>query len=121
MATRQYTLKNDAYRASRGGYARFLNVYCGKCGSHLLLYQKDGPGVLYRLYLDRIAAPDELSALQHDTALRRTPDLVCKTCGAVVGRPYLWEEENRPAFLLNEGSVIKKVGKGIYPPILTKL
>ena len=46
--------KNDPYRQARGGYARLLAVSCATCGTHLFSYQKDGPGIVKRLYLDRI-------------------------------------------------------------------
>jgi hypothetical protein len=114
--TQRFSLKRDAFRDARGGYARFLNIYCIACRVHVLLYQKDGPGVLYRLYLDRIVAPEPLASLQLRTALSQIPDLVCSSCGAGIGTPCIWEEENRLAFLLKEGSVLKRVGKGIYPP-----
>jgi hypothetical protein len=112
----KFTLKRDVYRETRGGYARFLNIYCSACGTHVLLYQKDGPGVLYRLYLDRIVAPHEVATLQNVGDISRIPDLVCRSCRAVIGTPYIWEEESRPAYLLKDGSVFKKVGKGVYPP-----
>ena len=43
--------KNDPYRQARGGYARLLAVSCATCGTHLFSYQKDGPGIVKRLYL----------------------------------------------------------------------
>ena len=46
--------KNDTYKKARGGYARLLAVSCATCGTHLFYYQKDGPGIVKRLYLDRI-------------------------------------------------------------------
>ncbi|MBX3064745.1 MAG: hypothetical protein U0528_15130 [Anaerolineae bacterium] len=116
MAVQKFTLKRDQYRTTRGGYARFLNLYCSKCGNHLLLYQKDGPGTLFRLYLDRIVAPSALSELQKIADLKKVPPLVCSSCQAVIGTAYVWEEENRPAFLLDQAAFSKKVGKGIYPP-----
>ncbi len=114
--TQKFTLKRDSYREARGGYARFLNLYCARCGAHVLLYQKDGPGVLYRLYLDRIFAPQELTNLQDADEVSHVPNLTCRSCGALLGTPYIWEEENRKAFLLKDGSVVKKIGKGVYPP-----
>src|SRR4051812_17369227 len=112
----RFLLKRDPYRDTRGGYARFLNIYCANCGSHILLYQKDGPGVLYRMYLDRIFAPEDLATLQNVEDLSQLPDLVCKSCGALIATLTIWEEETRKAYLLKEGSVVKKVGKGVYPP-----
>ena len=57
----QYSLKNDIYRKARGGYARLLNISCRKCKQLLFVYQKDGPGNLRRLYLDRILPSLSLS------------------------------------------------------------
>ncbi|KKS56835.1 MAG: hypothetical protein UV23_C0035G0007, partial [Candidatus Nomurabacteria bacterium GW2011_GWF1_42_40] len=49
-----FTLKRDKFRKARGGYARILEIRCEKCGHFLALYQKDGPGPLKRMYVDRI-------------------------------------------------------------------
>ena len=112
----KFSLKHDTYRAARGGYARFLNVYCGHCQTHVLLYQKDGPGTLFRLYLDRIFAPESLANLQEITDISKVPDLRCPSCKVVIGTPYIWEEEFRKAYLLKQGSFIKKISTGTYPP-----
>ena len=56
--------KSDKYRKARGNYSRFLNVLCEHCGAKILVYQKDGPGPLKRLYLDRIFAPEDLINFQ---------------------------------------------------------
>ncbi|MFA6193797.1 MAG: hypothetical protein WC726_02980 [Parcubacteria group bacterium] len=50
-------LKSDKFRKTRGGYARLLKISCEKCGSSICLYQKDGPGNLRRMYIDRIIDP----------------------------------------------------------------
>jgi guanylate kinase len=50
-------LKNDRYRNSRGGRAALLEILCGRCRQKVVLYQKDGTGQLYRLYVNRIFAP----------------------------------------------------------------
>ena len=115
----KFELKKDMYLKKRGGHARFINLYCSKCGKHLLLYQKDGPkhGFVKRLYLDRIFAPNKLSSLQKlpgRTRIRDIPDLACKSCKAVIGIPMRYEKENRRAFFLKEGSFIKRESKGVY-------
>ena len=46
---------NDKYKKVRGGYSRLLEISCEKCGSVLCHYQKDGPGILKRMYFDRIS------------------------------------------------------------------
>ncbi len=80
-----YNFKKDRYSKARGGYSRFLNLYCAKCKSFLLLYQKDGPGILKRLYMDRIFAPVELIDLQKTNY-----------------------KENRKSFHLKQGTFTKK-------------
>lgn len=106
MQVQKFKLKYDQYRKSRGGYSRFLNIYCNSCGCHVFLYQKDGPGPLKRAYLDRILAPKEL-----DTSV-----LVCSNCGSELGKAYIYDKENRNAFLLNPSTFVKKIGTGAYPP-----
>ncbi len=105
MKKTYFKLLNDKYRTARGGYARFLNIYCASCKDHLFLYQKDGPGVLKRAYLDRILAPK----------IKETKrELVCKNCKKIIGTFFVYKKENRPAIRFYQDSVIKKVGKGIY-------
>ncbi len=105
-----YQFKNDKYRKTRGGHSRFLEVHCEKCGHLLAIYQKDGPGPLKRMYVDRIFSPQNLAKLAGVPA-KRLPQLVCPHCHQLIGIPYIYEKEKRPAFRLFEGSVTKKVAK----------
>jgi len=57
--------KNDKYKKVRGGYSRLLDIQCAKCKEHLLFYQKDGPGILKRMYLDRIFESPKYSGLEN--------------------------------------------------------
>lgn len=100
-----FLLKSDKYRKARGGYSRFLNLYCASCKHHLALYQKDGPGPLKRLYLDRVLTP-EIS--------KNKKEFVCKSCRKIIGTGYIYQKENRPAIRLYQGAITRKVGKGIY-------
>lgn len=93
--------KNDKYRNVRGGYTRLLKVSCQKCGSEICLYQKDGPGNLRRMYIDRIVEPKVSIARK---------DLTCSK-GHLVGVKIIYEKENRPAFRLFVDSVTKKIIK----------
>jgi len=102
-----FNLKNDKYRIARGGYSRFLNLYCSSCKSHLLLYQKDGLGILKRLYIDRIFSK-EIS--------KKTKELTCKSCKKVIGTFYVYTKENRPAIRLYQDAIFKKVSKGFLSP-----
>ena len=87
-----------------------LNVCCRKCESVVAVYQKDGPGSLRRLYLDRIFAPAELTDLQA-LSINNTLVLKCKKCGEVLGTPYIYTKEKRKAFRLYQDSVIKRLRK----------
>ena len=93
-----YRFKNDKYQKSRGGHSRVLDVCCEGCMTHIAYYQKDGPGILKRMYLDRFIDfnPD-------------TSDLVCRSCGKILGSLITYKKENRPAYRLYVGSVSKKV------------
>ena len=93
-------LKNDKYRKARGGHSRFLDISCAKCNSHVFYYQKDGPGILKRTYLDRIIG----------LKIGKT-NLVCLKCREVIGVPIIYKKENRPAIRLFVGAVSKKISK----------
>lgn len=96
----QRKLISDKYRKARGGYSRLLEILCSNCGSHLCFYQKDGPGILKRLYLDRISGLDTGSS-----------QLKCSKCTKQLGSKYNYEKENRPAYLLTPGTIAKKIVK----------
>ena len=81
--------KNDTYREARGDYARLLAVSCATCGTHLFSYQKDGPGLVKRLYLDRIYQSNTYEGLQH-RALQDIPQLLCPQCGEHLGMPIIY-------------------------------
>lgn len=104
------TFKQDKYKKARGGYSRFLEIKCEKCRNLIALYQKDGPGSLKRMYLDRIFSPEKLSRLQN-IAIKKIPNLVCSKCKQIIGIPYIYQKEKRPVFRLFEGSVTKKIVK----------
>jgi len=105
-----YSLKKDKYKSARGGHSRLLNVCCRKCGNIVVVYQKDGPGNLRRLYLDRIFAPDDLVDLQ-TLKITDIPTLKCKKCSEMLGTPYIYPKEKRKAFRLYQDSVIKRLKK----------
>lgn len=87
-----------------------LDISCVKCGNHMLLYQKDGPGILKRMYLDRIYKSEVYGGLDK-LSLSKIPRLVCPSCKELLGVPYVYEKENRLAFRLFVGSVTKKIVK----------
>lgn len=90
-------LKNDKYKKARGGWSRVLQVSCAKCGTDVARYQKDGPGILKRMYLDRF-----LGKAPTDT-------LVCPGCKELLGVAMTYKKENRPAMRLFVGAVAKKI------------
>lgn len=91
--------KNDKYKKVRGGYSRLLNISCQKCGDHICLYQKDGPGNLRRMYIDRISEP-KVSVSKKDLSCPK---------GHIIGVKIIYNKEKRPAFRLFVDSVVKKI------------
>lgn len=102
--------KNDSYKKSRGGYSRLLDISCAKCGSHLFFYQKDGPGILKRMYLDRIYKSAKYEGLDKQK-LNKIPLLTCLSCKELLGTPFVYQKEDRLAYRLFVGSVTKKITK----------
>ncbi|MEO5928276.1 MAG: hypothetical protein ABIO72_06120 [Patescibacteria group bacterium] len=98
-------LKSDKFKKARGGYSRLLEIGCTKCGHAICLYQKDGPGILKRMYVDRMLRSDKLQNL----TLKELPQLACSSCKEHVGVPFIYKKENRLAYRLFVGSVAKKI------------
>lgn len=107
---RKNNFKSDKFRKARGGYSRFLSVACKHCGNGILAYQKDGPGLLKRLYLDRIFTPENLAKLQ-TFPISKVSNLICPKCKSVLGVPYIYPKEKRSAFRLFVGAITKKITK----------
>lgn len=95
------SLKNDRFRKNRGGHSRWLLLHCELCKQTIATYQKDGPGILKRLYLDRFA-PGVDTHNKH---------LVCAGCKTVLGVKTVYEKEQRPAYRLFAGAIGKKIVK----------
>lgn len=92
-------LKNDKYRKVRGGYSRLLNITCQECGAIVCLYQKDGPGNLRRMYIDRII---------HLKTSLGGKTLPCPK-NHLLGTRVVYKKESRPAFRLFVDAVVKRV------------
>jgi len=92
-------LKNDNFRKNRGGYSRLLEISCSSCDEKLFNYQKDGPGIIKRMYVDRIYSDVRGSALK------------CKKCNNLIGNLTVYEKENRPAYAIKTGVIKKKIIK----------
>jgi len=100
--------KKDKYRKVRGGYSRFLEISCHHCNKKTLIYQKDGPGELKRMYLDRIVLPQNIAQTQK-LSIEKVPNLVCTKCKYILAIPYVYPKEKRNAYRLFVGAVNKKV------------
>ena len=90
-------LKNDNFRKSRGGYSRILKISCSSCNKKLFNYQKDGPGIIKRMYIDRIYVDV------------KSQNLKCKNCGNLIGSLAIYKKENRPAYVIKLGAIKKKI------------
>ena len=108
----KFTPKKGQFARVRG-VAQFYNLYCAACGSHILLYQKDGIGTFKRLYLDRIFAPAQLAAWQSFGAISAVPNLTCPQCQALIGVPMIYRPENRFAVRLVPGAFSKRKSDGL--------
>ncbi|MDR2098835.1 MAG: hypothetical protein LBO78_02310, partial [Rickettsiales bacterium] len=83
------------------GYGEIFEIRCGRCGSFISKYQKDGHGELMRMYHDRIIEPDFPISFGIDKKL------ACPKCGKMLGLGYMYGKENRQAWKLFQGSVKK--------------
>ncbi len=79
-----------------------LEIACESCGSAVCRYQKDGPGNLRRMYLDRVSDPK---------VSLDDKGLFCPE-GHWLGVKIIYKKEDRPAFRLFVDAVTKKIVKG---------
>ena len=73
-------------------------LYCEKCGEFICKYQKDGPGIIKRLYIDRMS----------ETKMSDNKDLYCIKKHHI-GSKFIYEKGNRPAYRIYAGSIIKSL------------
>lgn len=111
----RHELKRDRYSRARGGTSEFLNIYCSSCNSHVALYQKDGPGSLIRMYLDRIFEPEDLASMQNLNNKKSVPNLTCPSCNTLIAVPIVYKLENRLALHMVKGAFYKNKSDGTYP------
>ena len=97
----ELSFKSDRFKKNRGNYSRWLQLNCERCKSPVAIYQKDGPGILKRLYVDRIFETKNIS----------DKNLICKKCKTVLGIRTIYKKENRPAYRLFVGAIKKKIIK----------
>ncbi len=93
--------QSDKFKKARGGNSRWLSVFCEKCQEPLVKYQKDGPGILKRMYLDRIHEIDTRKWLKSN--------FECPSCKTILGVPIIYKKEDRPAIRLFAGAVGKRI------------
>jgi hypothetical protein len=105
-----FEFKKDKYRSARGTHSRLLNLYCRPCGTLFAIYQKDGPGNLRRLYMDRFAYPKSLTNLEKKP-LNKIKALKCPKCKEDIATPYIYKKENRKAFKVYQDMIVKKIRK----------
>ncbi len=106
-----FHLIKDGFRKARDGNSVLLDIYCSKCNTRLMIYQKDGIGSLVRSYLDRILWPDSLASLSKDPSINGTkhlPNLICRSCNSLIGIPMVYDPERRLAFRLIRGTFRKQ-------------
>lgn len=101
--------KNDKYKRARGNYSRLLAITCADCGEYICKYQKDGPGILKRMYLDRIF--ESSFEKQEEVELHKVKEFICTGCKQLLGTPIIYKKEARLAYRLFVGSIIKKITK----------
>mgnify|MGYP001604765282 CR=1 FL=1 len=89
--------KKDRFQKARGP-SKLLQIICSSCNHLICLYQKDGPGLLKRIYLDRIQDLSEFPK-----------QLICSNCHKILGTQYIYEKENRLAYRLVLGSIAKRI------------
>jgi hypothetical protein len=103
-------IKRDKYKSARGGDSKILNLHCRKCDIIFAVYQKDGPGNLRRMYMDRIMEPQSLVGLRSED-IKDIKPIKCGECGAILAMPYIYKKESRNAFRVIQAAVIKRIKK----------
>lgn len=93
-----YKFKRDKYQKNRGGTSRILDISCDHCENHVAFYQKDGPGMLKRTYVDRFIDIVPIGR-----------SLLCPSCKRELGSEMTYKKEDRAAYRLFAGAVHKKI------------
>jgi hypothetical protein len=119
MEQKQYKIAKDKHTKARGGSSKFLSVYCNRCKQEILLYQKDGPGHLLRMYLDKILAPEGLRETVSGCGKKSDMAVLeCPACKAKLAFPMIYEKENRLAYGIARGAVRITESDGKYPQVM---
>lgn len=105
----KYIVKKDKFTKARGGNAKFYILLCAQCRHEIFIYQKDGPGKLLRLYLDKFVAPKSVVEELHDIKTKSDMHgLQCPACGELLAVPMIYEKEKRLAYRLLNNKVLKR-------------
>jgi len=91
--------ENDSSYKARGGTAKWLVLICAKCKSDICFYQKDGPGNIFRLYLDRIA-DSGANYLFKNLEENEIQKLTCANCGSIIATPMTYGKDAKPRLAL---------------------
>jgi hypothetical protein len=105
-------------RAPRGRFSRrsyrpvaprMMQIYCANraCVKPIIDYQYYGRGKVSHCYLDRIAAPEFVSARQY-VPFKYISSLDCLSCGRVIGYPIIYKESGRrrKAYYMIKGNFV---------------
>ena len=98
----------NSFTKARGGASKFLYVACSNCEEPAMVYQKDGPGRLLRMYADRIVWPPELVESQREVnadTVKQAGAIACSSCNHLIGTPMVYTAENRAAYRVEQGSI----------------
>lgn len=98
MKNHSLILKRDIFKDNRGTWSRFYDIFCRKCSGFVTIYQKDGPGELRRMYLDRIVSIDYSDINLNNC--KESKNFVCPHCSEILGVSYIYQKENRIAMRL---------------------
>ncbi len=99
-----FKIKKDKYQKKGGGFSKILVLFCKNCKNKIGYYQKDGNGWLKRCYVDRLYM---LPNLIHPYFSLKT-SFICSNCGLILGKPLIYQKENREAFEINRKNLIRK-------------
>ena len=101
--------KKDKFSHARGGSSKLLSIICSSCNNQMFTYQKDGPGGLLRMYLDRFVSPvDLVKQFQNTQTKKDIHGLQCPHCNSLVAVPMVYKKENRLAFRLIPNKIKSK-------------
>lgn len=91
---------SDKYTKGRGKFKKRIEIRCANCSDYLFSYQKEGSGVLEKIFFDLIL---------DNQSVKNNKKLVCTKCDKVLGIRFIFGKEKRDAFKLYPGAVYWKI------------